>query len=116
MKKTTQILRVIAPAAFLILFLAGCRETVPQKTGILSEKTASGVYIVTVRCLPKEGTSGLQAENTALEAARLSAQMRAKELFPDLNGVKLGEDQSASFDGTAATLVWRLKDPSIKKK
>ena len=107
---------LIISSLFAASLLAGCRETVPQKTGILSEKISSGVYTVTVRCLPKEGTTGLQAENTAIEAARLLAQMRAKELFPALDGVKLGEDQSASFDGTAATLVWRLKDPSIRKK
>ena len=113
MRHALMISAVLAAAAFLFL---GCRETMPSKTGILSENISSGVYTVTVRCLPKEGTAGLQAENTAIEAARLSAQTRAKELFPALNGVKLGEDQRASFDGTAATLVWRIKDPSIGKK
>lgn len=106
--------------AFALLFtaalIAGCRDRLSDKPGIVSEVTASGSYTVTARCLPKEGTTGIQAKNTALEAARLAAQARAQELFPGVDSVKLGEAVDASFDGTSATVTWRIEDPSIKEK
>ena len=102
-------------ALFTALLLPGCRDSA-DKLGILSEETSSGSYTVTVRCLPKEGTTAIQAKNTAIEAARLSAQARAKELFPGIDSVKLGEMTESSFDGTAATVTWRVEDPSISKK
>ena len=106
---------IIIPALLTAALVAGCRDSA-DKLGTLSEETASGSYTVTARCLPKEGTTGIQAKNTAIEAARLSAQARAKELFPTVDSVKLGEAVEASFDGTAATVTYRVEDPSISKK
>ena len=112
MKKNIALIRVSAPAIMLLLMLAGCRDT--SKPGIVSEETEQGSFTVTACALPRPGTAGMQAKGTALEAATLSAQVRAKELFPDIDVVKLGETESSSFDGTSATVTYRVSSPSIK--
>lgn len=114
--KRLQITALVFAAFLCACIVSGCRDSSSGKIGIVSEETSAGSYTVTARCLPKEGTTGIQAKNTAIEAAVLSAQARAQELFPGVDSVKLGETTESTFDGTAAIVTYRIEDPSIGKK
>lgn len=117
MKRIITSLGSLAIMFSVLVFAAACdsaHKTGESSPGIVSEGSIDGAYTIIVRALPVSGATGLQAKGTAREAALLHAQARAKERYPHIDIMKHGEELSASFDGTTATVIYRVTDPSIK--
>ena len=72
-------------------------------------------YLFICKGYPIEGASGIASDQSAKEAALINAQVIAKQRFPELNVVEIGEIKNSVFDGKEATIEYLVTHKNIKK-
>jgi hypothetical protein len=103
----------------VVLMLAGCgprkagdRGNILIKSAFLDDTT----YMIVCKGYPREGLEGVQAMETAKEAALLNAQMIAKDIFADsVDVVRQGiADRYDTADGYAV-VTYIIKGPGLRR-
>lgn len=110
--------RTIAVAAILLM-VSGCGpRKANDKGSILIKGTFidDTSYMIVCKGFPREGLEGVQAMETAKEAALLNAQMIAKDVFADsVDVVRQGTiDRYDTGDGYAV-VTYVIKGPDLKQ-
>lgn len=112
-------MRKICAVMAVVLMLAGCgprkagdRGNILIKSAFLDDTT----YMIVCKGYPREGLEGVQAMETAKEAALLNAQMIAKDIFADsVDVVRQGiADRYDTADGYAV-VTYIIKGPGLRR-
>lgn len=102
------------------VFMCAQKKSVVDRSAILVKKefVNDNTYVIICRGFPREGLEGLQAVETAKEAALLNAQIIARETFNDsVDVVKGGSVEGYDIherDGYAQ-IRYVIKAPGLKK-
>jgi len=103
----------------VVLMFAGCGQRKAGDRGSILIKSAfidDTSYMIVCRGYPREGLEGVQAMETAKEAALINAQMIAKDIFADsVDVVRQGTaDRYDTADGYAV-VTYIIKGPGLKQ-
>ncbi len=111
--------------ALIVFSLAGVFMCAHKKSGVdrsavLVKKDFinDNTYVIVCRGFPREGLEGLQAVETAKEAALLNAQIIAREIFNDsIDVVKGGSVEAYEVNEREvyAQVRYVIKAPGLKK-
>jgi hypothetical protein len=117
MKKIATLILVFSLAG---LFMCAQKKTGADRGAILVNKYFVNdiTYVIICRGYPREGLEGLQAVETAKEAALLNAQIIARETFNDsIDVVKGGSVEGYEINEREAYAQIRyvIKAPGLKK-
>lgn len=112
-------MRKICAVMAVVLMLAGCGPRKAADRGNILIKGAfidDTSYMIVCKGYPREGLEGVQAMETAKEAALLNAQMIAKDIFSDsVDVVRQGiADRYDTADGYAV-VTYIIKGPGLRR-
>jgi len=114
MKKIT----LLAASAVMVFAMCGQKKADVDRSSILVKKAFrdDNTYVIVCRGFPREGVEGIQAGETAKEAALLNAQMIARESFNEsVDVVALGTVEKYELKADHAVVEYVIKAPGLKR-
>ena len=104
----------------LLVMLISCSQqiSIQGKPDVLVKKYLKddSTYVIICKGYPKPGTSGIQATETAKEAALLNAQYIARGIFTeDIDVVKDGIVDGFSINQDFVVITYSIRHPNIKQ-
>ncbi len=110
--------RTIAVAAILLM-VSGCGPRKANDKGSILIKSTfidDTSYMIVCKGFPREGLEGVQAMETAKEAALLNAQMIAKDVFADsVDVVRQGTIGRYDTGDGYAVITYIIRGPDLKQ-
>ncbi|MCX8124005.1 MAG: hypothetical protein N3F66_07540 [Spirochaetes bacterium] len=115
MKKITIIFTIC-----IVLFSIACSQqiSIQGKPDVLVKKFLKddSTYVIMCKGYPKPGTTGIQATQTAKEAALLNAQYIARGIFSEeVDIIKAGIVDDYSINQDFVIITYSIHHPNIKR-